>query len=266
METDLLTTREAAAMLGVGTSSVKRWADAGMVPCVRTPGGHRRIPREAVATLLEGSQHASPTDGQDTVDAWVRRLVGGTGAGPVVSQLRAWREQESGWAAVALRLGEVIEEIGRRWQDGSLSVLQEHLASERLARVLTQVAESVQVPASAPHAMLLMAPDDDHTLGLNLLEIVLREAGWQTLWVGRRTPLGALPTFLSTGAVSLVAVSASAHSADADTLSGHAAHLAAICHDAGVRLLFGGRGAWPDPPPYGLRLHGFQDLARHLAP
>ena len=93
----------------------------------------------------------------------------------------------------------------------------------------------------------------------------MREAGWQTRWVGRRTPLGSLSEFLQTGEISLVAVSASAHSGDAAVLGGHAAHLGAICRAAGVQLLFGGRGAWPDDPPYGTRLHGFDNLRRYLA-
>ena len=39
----LLSTRDAAAYLGVGTTSIKRWADDGVLPCVRTVGGHRRF-------------------------------------------------------------------------------------------------------------------------------------------------------------------------------------------------------------------------------
>ncbi len=38
----LMTTREAANRLGVGATTVKRWADEGVLACVRTRGGHRR--------------------------------------------------------------------------------------------------------------------------------------------------------------------------------------------------------------------------------
>ena len=38
-----LSPKEAAEVLGVGQSSVKRWVDAGRLEAVKSPGGHRRI-------------------------------------------------------------------------------------------------------------------------------------------------------------------------------------------------------------------------------
>jgi photoactive yellow protein len=43
-----ISTQEAAELLGVGTSSVKRWADDGRLPTIKTPGGHRRFSRRDV--------------------------------------------------------------------------------------------------------------------------------------------------------------------------------------------------------------------------
>jgi excisionase family DNA binding protein len=43
---------EVAAILGVDEKSVRSWADAGQLPCWRTPGGHRRFRRSDVEALL----------------------------------------------------------------------------------------------------------------------------------------------------------------------------------------------------------------------
>src|SRR2546428_6606477 len=43
MNTDVLSTRQVATLLGVGEATVKRWADAGEIDCFRTPGGHRKF-------------------------------------------------------------------------------------------------------------------------------------------------------------------------------------------------------------------------------
>lgn len=43
-----MTLREAERLLGVSASTVRRMADAGQLPSVRTEGGHRRLVREAV--------------------------------------------------------------------------------------------------------------------------------------------------------------------------------------------------------------------------
>jgi excisionase family DNA binding protein len=38
----------AARRLGVSTHSIRRWTDAGLLPCIRTAGGHRRVKKEDV--------------------------------------------------------------------------------------------------------------------------------------------------------------------------------------------------------------------------
>ncbi len=48
---DMLTTREAAHELGVGPTTVKRWADEGLLETGRTAGGHRRYTRQSVERL-----------------------------------------------------------------------------------------------------------------------------------------------------------------------------------------------------------------------
>jgi len=45
---------QASAMLNVHPSTLRRWADGGLVPCQRTPGGHRRFGRQALLPLLDG--------------------------------------------------------------------------------------------------------------------------------------------------------------------------------------------------------------------
>jgi excisionase family DNA binding protein len=42
-QTGWLTTTEAASLLGVHPSTVRRWADEGSLPVMLTPGGHRRF-------------------------------------------------------------------------------------------------------------------------------------------------------------------------------------------------------------------------------
>lgn len=49
---ELLTPREVAEMFRVDPKTVTRWAAAGRLPCVRTPGGQHRFPRAEVLALL----------------------------------------------------------------------------------------------------------------------------------------------------------------------------------------------------------------------
>jgi excisionase family DNA binding protein len=49
---DLLRPREVAEIFGVRTTTIARWAREGRLAPLRTPGGHRRYPREAILRVL----------------------------------------------------------------------------------------------------------------------------------------------------------------------------------------------------------------------
>ena len=63
---DVMTTREAGEVLGVAVRTVQLWVEAGVLPAWRTAGGHRRISREAVATLLAERRHDLNAVGSST--------------------------------------------------------------------------------------------------------------------------------------------------------------------------------------------------------
>lgn len=46
-----LSTREAAARLGVALSTIQTWVETGVLPAWKTAGGHRRIPADAVDAI-----------------------------------------------------------------------------------------------------------------------------------------------------------------------------------------------------------------------
>ncbi len=68
MQDQLITTRAAASLLGVGTTSIKRWADEGTLPCVRTAGGHRRFRRVDVLSLIRRGDPEAPPPADVTVE------------------------------------------------------------------------------------------------------------------------------------------------------------------------------------------------------
>jgi excisionase family DNA binding protein len=53
-QTRLLSTREAAAALGVHERTLRRYMFSGLLGCRRLPGGHYRIPEEAIHEFLGG--------------------------------------------------------------------------------------------------------------------------------------------------------------------------------------------------------------------
>ncbi len=54
----LLTPRQAAAKLGMSYPALKHWILAGRIPTVKTPGGHHRIPVEALERFIPAPKNS----------------------------------------------------------------------------------------------------------------------------------------------------------------------------------------------------------------
>ena len=75
-EMEIYTTHQVAKMLGVSLPSVVNWCKQGKIEALRTPGGHRRIPREEIVRFIRARGYAMPRsllrDGEE-----VNRIEGG---------------------------------------------------------------------------------------------------------------------------------------------------------------------------------------------
>lgn len=257
---ELLGTEEVGRLAGVGPTAVKRWADEGRLACVRTAGGHRRFLRSEVERFL-GIERSSGRR------SFVDLLLQADGLG-VEARLLTDRSRLGSWLEVAGAVGGALEDLGERWRAGTITVVQEHLASERLSRALARIADALPVAPGAPRCVLACAEGDQHALGLSLVEVALREAGWTTLWAGRNTPAGDLAAMAVEGAAEMIAVSASGASMDPAPLLRQAEVLGRACAASGVELALGGGGAWPEVPPHGHRFRSLAplvELARRVA-
>jgi excisionase family DNA binding protein len=63
----LLTPGEVAALFRVDPKTVTRWAAAGRISSIRTPGGHRRFRESEVRALLEGEEDFAAETGDHQV-------------------------------------------------------------------------------------------------------------------------------------------------------------------------------------------------------
>jgi excisionase family DNA binding protein len=252
-----MTSAEVAELLGVAPATVKRWADAGLLPCEKTAGHHRRFLREDVHRFRE--QQALGAAGP--VDAWVDLLTSDADVHEVHARILSARARLGSFHAVATHLAPVLVEIGRRWRAGHLSIVEEHIASELLSRALARCAEAFPIHPRGTRVLLATAEGEEHTLGLALTELVAREAGANTAWVGEPTPSRELVSALKSGVADVLALSASGLR-DPRDLARQAKRLMTAATASGARIVFGGAGAWPAPtiqPPH-VRLEDFRAL------
>jgi len=259
----MLTTTEAAEVAAVAPSTLKRWADQGLLPFSRTAGGHRRFERLAVERLLR-EQPASISHGDPVAISWVRCLVDGR-RHEIDGRLLEARGRLGSWCCVADELAVALAEMGRQWERHGITIAEEHVASDALARALARMGDALPIRIDGPRCLLACAGEDDHTLGLSLAELCLRELGWTPLWLGRRTPVAEVVRVVRTAHVAIVALSASALLGDEHALRAISDEVGSACKERGVGLLLGGAGSWPAQPSFGVRVNSFAALGDYLA-
>lgn len=73
----LLTPRQAAERLGLSYPAVKHWILAGRIRTVKTPGGHHRIPLEALSEFLPsaGQSASARISGRNQLTGTVAEIV-----------------------------------------------------------------------------------------------------------------------------------------------------------------------------------------------
>jgi excisionase family DNA binding protein len=258
---ELVTSTKAARLLGVSTSTLKRWADdRGGLRYVLTPGGHRRFDRAELARFRSGLREEPPDHEARLLELLLFE------ANPVRLQpaLLEARSLLGSWWRVADMLGTVAEEIDDRCRRGYCDVPTEHIATHDLEQALAIVGAMLPTAPPWPSCLLAAVEGDDHTLGLSFIELCAREAGWATKWIGAQTPTAVLADAIKTLKPAVAAIFASSYSGDAGTLAGHTARIERACKDAGTLLVLGGKGAWPRRLTHGRRFNNCSEFTDTL--
>jgi excisionase family DNA binding protein len=85
-----LSLKEASELLGIHFTTLRKWADDGLIRVFRTPGGHRRFSVADLRHFLEArASHESPADSEAFVDAAV---------GQVRAAIEQIRHEHTKWA------------------------------------------------------------------------------------------------------------------------------------------------------------------------
>jgi MerR family transcriptional regulator, light-induced transcriptional regulator len=105
-------------------------------------------------------------------------------------------------------LGPALVEIGKRWEEGKLSVASEHLASAVVIRVMAYWYHHVLQPTkSRGKAVVTSGPGEFHGIGGAMLADLLAVDGWETSTLGPDTPTADLLALLRSQEPDLLAVS-----------------------------------------------------------
>jgi excisionase family DNA binding protein len=247
---EMLRLSEAARLLEVGDTTLKRWTEDGRLSYERTLGGHRRFRRDEVMRLRSELSGERPADGDASASPDSRRWldVPGDPTEPtaMTGRLMLLRSEARDWAETCDRLcSGLLAEIGQRWSVGKMTCAQEQAMSRALEVSLAKIGHQFPVSPAAPTVVLACPPGERHTLGLTMVELVLRERGFRVHFLGADIPTQDTVETIRRVRPTAVGLGASACARPSGELSEPARAVQAACSDVGARLFLGGGAAWP---------------------
>ena len=158
---------------GVAADTLRKWEHRyDVIHPLRTSGGQRRYNEQDVARV-----------------EWLRdRLAEGYRIG----EAAAFVAQSFALHPVARAVEQVVEpalkRVGDAWEDGMLSVAQEHLVTQAIRARLEGLLVSADTGVRG-RAVAACAPGERHDIGLMCVALMLGADGWQVTYLGADTPV-----------------------------------------------------------------------------
>jgi len=132
-----------------------------------------------------------------------------------------------------------LERIGELWEQGRLSLADEHVATAVVQATMTALYPEVRWPARGAKAVVATVPGEEHALGARMVSDLLALDGWDDVYVPCGASAQALAARVREEGAVLVALSVSLRShVPALRATIEAIHRAA----PGAKILAGGRG------------------------
>tara|TARA_B100001059_G_scaffold226390_1_gene254685 strand:+ start:126 stop:1022 length:897 start_codon:yes stop_codon:yes gene_type:complete len=285
----LVSPRDLARAIGMSESSLKRWADRGLLRVTRTAGGHRRITiKDALSfvrnkrlnILSPGAIGLPARNAQLDLDevsfneSLYEKLVAGDKE--VVWQMLIGRFLEG--ASIA-ELGDgpiksALSEIGSKWGHEADAIFIEHRATDLCVQVIQQMRVLATTENKTFRATGGAVDNDPYLLPSMLVASIIVEHGGDATNLGPNTPIDVLRIDSiqrpPEAQPQLVWISASIIK-DPVSLSSQISTFAKECGEAGIMVAVGGRDvgqlSLEEIPNLSLHstLAGFDKQARDLA-
>ena len=203
-DNQLFSPKEVAHALGVSEASIKRWGDKGLISCIKTSGGHRKVPLHSLREYLHKNKKVLinpevlniPTNTGRTKDKMVQATTELQNAfikcdeykirGILYDLFLAGVSVENIFDKL---LAPALHQLGCNWEKGNIDAFQERRAVQICTRVLYGFDSFFPQPEKdAPVALLGTLSNDPYTIPILMVEVCLRSLGWRTEFLGNHLP------------------------------------------------------------------------------
>lgn len=252
----VISTRDLAAAIGVSESSLKRWADNGLIAVSRTAGGHRRI---AIGEAIRFIRASTLPLVKPEVLGLEDMAIGGehlsspqSPAEQLYQHLHDGRAREvrgllmslylSGQSIARIADGPIRSAMGRLgelWQHDPAGIFIEHRAVDICMQGVQQLRPLIETDAPGDFALGGAPSGDPYLLPTLLASMVLLSEGWRAMNLGPNTPYTSLMAAVERYSPRLVWLSVS-YVRDAIALSDGLRAFADAMKTRGIDLVVGG--------------------------
>ena len=275
----LLSPKNVAEAIGVSESSLKRWADEGLIRVSRTAGGHRRILlTEAIRFIRERKHTVIRPDmlGLNEVGELLAHQPSIRHADPKVALYEALNDGDGirarglitswfldGNDTASLMDGPIraaMSQLGEIWPHSDEGIFIEHRATDLCVQALNHVRTLLPAPATdAPVATGGAPSGDPYLLPTLMASMVLADLGYRTVNLGGDTPVDVLARAAVKCKAKLAWMSFTSPM-EARHLSQHVEDLAERTSKVGCELVVGGRQMRCDQQFDASNAHGVQSM------
>ena len=269
---EVITLPEAARLLGVGPTTLKRWSDQGRIPHTRTPGGHRRFLRSVIMdfrALVDPRAGMGRTGGHLSLrlgspKEWQDRANTLADPDRMEAALLALRANTADWGQAADSvLSDFILGLRRRVSEGRLSEGAWRALRRSFVRAMLRAAGRLRPKTGAPVAVMASPSGEGADVLLALTETVLRERGFTVLDVGGGTEPEVLETVMEDQQPHLIVLVAD-RMADPASLTVRVGGAGRVAAQGGAELWLTGGASWPHIDD-GVEFPSFADLGQAAA-
>jgi excisionase family DNA binding protein len=261
LSSEFISTQEVAGLFRVTETTVKRWADEGIIPCVKSPGGHRKFRLPDVIGFAEKQGYPvsgtlEPPLSEAQMDQ-VRFAIHSQNYHTLAEVLfeEALQADPGGLYQLLLyiskhnvKLSTIADEvlrppmvrIGELWKAGKLRIDQEHRASAAVTGAMIRLAPELH--RKDPNGMLAVCAcleGERHEIGLRGMAFALEAEGWTVHYLGADTPYRTVAQYVGKAKPQLLAVSFAAPKPD-DAMQKGFATVARAVRGAGGKFVAGG--------------------------
>lgn len=210
MQKTILSTADVARLFHVTETTVKRWADEGLLKCQKTPGGHRKFEMrhvvefatdnnfEPVGTLQLDEEGGSATAMQVAMlnrdypvlqKEFVERALSADKADLFQFLSYLYQHRIQLWEVFDHILAPAMYDIGERWARGEIDISHEHRASYETLDSLAKLQAQIRIKTRVPYSVVCACPEEElHEIGLRFAAYIFESEGWRAHYLGARIP------------------------------------------------------------------------------